>query len=80
QLLYALRGVVTVTTGIGRWVVPAGHALWIPARVEHAVEMLGRVSMRSVYVAPDAIEGLPEGFRVVAVTDLMRSLIVEAVT
>ncbi|MGL4291226.1 MAG: AraC family transcriptional regulator [Phreatobacter sp.] len=80
QLLYALRGVVTVTTGMGRWVVPTGHALWIPARIEHAVEMLGRVSMRSVYVAPDAIEGLPDGFRVVAVTDLMRSLIVEAVT
>nr|WP_246088881.1 helix-turn-helix transcriptional regulator [Phreatobacter stygius] len=80
QLLYALAGVVTVSTGIGRWVVPAGHALWIPAGIEHAVEMLGRVSMRSVYVMPGAIGGLPEGIRVVAVTDLMRSLVVEAVT
>lgn len=80
QLLYALSGVVTVTTSIGRWVVPTGDALWIPSRVEHAVEMLGPVSMRSVYVRPDAIDGLPEAIRVMAVSDLMRSLIIEAVT
>jgi AraC-like DNA-binding protein len=42
--------------------------------------MLGDVSMRSVYVTPDAIDGLPGSLRVVAVSDLMRSLIIEAVT
>jgi AraC-like DNA-binding protein len=42
--------------------------------------MLGNVSMRSVYVTPDAIEGLPARLRVVGMTDLMRSLIIEAVT
>jgi AraC-like DNA-binding protein/quercetin dioxygenase-like cupin family protein len=80
QLLYALAGVVMVSTSIGRWVLPADHALWIPASVEHSVEMLGEVSMRSIYVATGAIDGLPEDVRVVGVTDLMRSLIVEAVT
>lgn len=80
QLLHALTGVVLVKTGHGRWMVPPGHAMWIPAGVEHAVEMLGDVGMRSVYVVPGAIEGLPAGLRVVAVGDLMRSLIAEAVT
>ncbi|TIO06972.1 helix-turn-helix transcriptional regulator [Mesorhizobium sp.] len=80
QLLHALRGVVLVTAQQGRWMVPPDHAMWIPAGIEHSVEMLGNVSMRSVYVTPDAIEGLPTGLRVVGMTDLMRSLIIEAVT
>ncbi|MDF3218477.1 AraC family transcriptional regulator [Mesorhizobium sp. M7A.F.Ca.CA.001.09.2.1] len=78
QLLHALVGVVLVTTRYGRWMVPPDHAMWIPAGTEHSVEMLGDVSMRSVYVMPQAIPGLPEGLRVVGVTDLMHSLIVES--
>ncbi|WP_158812686.1 helix-turn-helix domain-containing protein [Methylocapsa sp. S129] len=80
QLLHALSGVVTVATSEGRWMVPPEHALWIPAGVPHSVEMLGAVMMRSLYVVADAIAGLPERCRVVGMTELMRSLIVEAVT
>ncbi|MBN9243569.1 MAG: helix-turn-helix transcriptional regulator [Mesorhizobium sp.] len=79
QLLHALAGVVLVSSQFGRWMVPPDHAMWIPAGIEHAVDMLGNVSMRSIYVTPDAIEGLPARLRVVGVSDLMRSLIVEAV-
>ncbi|MDX8502355.1 helix-turn-helix transcriptional regulator [Mesorhizobium sp. VK4C] len=78
QLLHALVGVVLVTTKHGRWMVPPDHAMWIPAGIEHSVEMLGDVSMRSVYVMPGAIPGLPEGLRVVGITELMHSLIVES--
>ncbi|MER9893551.1 helix-turn-helix transcriptional regulator [Mesorhizobium sp. M0119] len=78
QLLHALVGVVLVTTRHGRWMVPPDHAMWIPAGTEHSVEMLGDVSMRSVYVMPEAIPGLPDGLRVVGITDLMHSLIVES--
>jgi hypothetical protein len=51
----------------------------VPAGVEHSVAMNGFVSMRSIYVKPDAIAGLPHRSRVVGMTDLMRSLIAEAV-
>ena len=80
QLLYALTGVVMVNTNLGRWMVPPHHAIWLPAGVDHAVEMLGVVAMRSVYVRPDALAGLPDDLRVVAISGLMHSLIVEAVT
>lgn len=80
QLLYALSGVVMVSTGNGRWMVPPEHAIWLPAGVEHAVDMLGEVKMRSIYVRPGAIAGLPEDLQVFAITDLMRSLIIEAMT
>jgi AraC-like DNA-binding protein len=79
QLLCAFSGVLTVATSEGRWMVPPEHALWIPAGVAHSVEMIGPVEMRSLYVAPDAIAGLPKRCRVVAMTGLMRSLIVEVV-
>ncbi|EWY41551.1 AraC family transcriptional regulator [Skermanella stibiiresistens SB22] len=84
QLLHALTGIVTVTTDQGRWMVPPNHALWIPSGVEHAVAMHGRVSMRSIYVKPEAIVGLPREIRpheirVLGLTDLMRGLIGEAV-
>lgn len=79
QLLHALSGVVTVSTGEGRWMVPPDHAMWIPAGVEHALEMLGEVRMRSAYVRPHAAADLPGSLRVLAITELMRSLIAEAV-
>lgn len=79
QLLHALSGVVMVSTHEGRWMVPPDHAMWIPSGVEHWVEMLGEVRMRSAYVSPGAGEDLPETLRVLSMTELMRSLIVEAV-
>jgi AraC-like DNA-binding protein/quercetin dioxygenase-like cupin family protein len=78
QLLYALSGVVMASSGSGRWMVPPEHAIWLPAGVEHAVDMLGEVQMRSIYVRPGAIAGLPEDLKVFAITDLMRSLMIEA--
>lgn len=80
QLMNPLDGVVVVVTEAGRWIIPPQHALWIPAGVFHEVEILGDVKMRSIYVTPGAIAGLPEVTRVVAVSDLMRALIIEAVT
>lgn len=79
QLLHPLSGVVMVSTAAGRWMVPPDHAMWIPAGVEHAVEMLGAVRMRSIYVLPGAAPGLPDSLAVLAMTSLMRSLVVAAV-
>lgn len=79
QLLHALSGVVLVSTAQGRWIVPPGHAMWIPAGVVHAVEMIGEVRMRSAYVLPGAAADLPSALHVLAMTGLMRSLVVEAV-
>jgi AraC-like DNA-binding protein len=52
--------------------------MWIPAGVEHGSETIGRVRMRSAYVRSGAAQGLPETLRVLAVSPLMRNLIVEA--
>ncbi len=79
QLLYASGGVMTVTTEHGTWVVPPERAVWVPARVGHAIRMTGRVSMRTVYLS-DALGPLAgSACCVVQVSALLRASILRAV-
>lgn len=77
QLLYASNGVVIVVTHSGRWMIPAGYAMWIPAGIEHSVRIIGEVHMRSVYISPGAADNVRDYLHVVGLTDLMRSLIID---
>ncbi|MEF0941148.1 AraC family transcriptional regulator [Rhizobium sp. BR 362] len=79
QLLCVFAGVVLILTTRGRWMVPPGHALFIPVGLEHSVEMLSDVSIKSVYVTPSDPTPSQEAPRVVEVTDLARSLLLEAI-
>jgi len=78
QLLYAAEGVVTVDTDQGAWVAPPERAVWIPPGVAHAVRMVGAVSTRSVLIEPGACTGRPDRCEVLAVSHLLRSLLVAA--
>ncbi|MFK0330168.1 AraC family transcriptional regulator [Rhizobium sp. NPDC090275] len=78
QFAYARTGVIMVSSRQGRWMVPPEHALWIPAGLDHSVDMLGEVTMLSVYISSDALVSLPEAVRVVGLTDLARALIIQA--
>lgn len=79
QLLYAVRGVMLVTTPQGQWIVPPTRAIWLPIGTWHQVRMLGEVQMRTVYVREDALAGLPAECGVVAVSPLLRELILAAI-
>lgn len=79
QLLHATRGVVTVTTEFGAWVVPPERAMWIPADTTHSARMHGPVSMRSAYIVPDAALNLPRTCNVIGVSSLLRALLEAAV-
>lgn len=81
QCLYAITGVLTVTTVEGSWVVPPRRALWIPAGVAHLVHMGGPTSTRSAYVLPDAAAraNLPARCTVISVSSLLHALLSEAV-
>jgi len=79
QLVYACEGVMSVQTDEGTWVVPSHRGVWIPAGVEHAIAMSGWVAMRTLYIAPALVRGLPRRCCVVAVPPLLRELILHAV-
>ena len=75
QLLYAIAGVMTVTTNKGIWVVPPQRAVWIPPMMEHQIVTSGQLSMRTLYIKKDAMPDLPVDCCVVNVTPLLRELI-----
>ena len=79
QLIFAARGVMTISTAQGTWVVPPQRALWVPGGITHEIRMAGAVSMRTLYVRPDIDEArLPGTIRVIAVSPLLRELILRA--
>jgi AraC-like DNA-binding protein len=49
QLVYAARGTMQVTTPKGRWLVPPDRAVWVPAKLGHAIDVLADIDMRTLY-------------------------------
>jgi len=78
QLVFASKGVMTVRTKQGVWVVPPLRAVWIPAKTPHSVAMSGAVSMRTLYFLPKLGRGLPKRCFVMNVSPLLRELILHA--
>lgn len=76
QIVYAARGVLTVATHKGSWVAPANRAIWVPAGTVHAHRAHGDVELHLL--------GLPATHNplkltnptVLAVSPLLRELIV----
>jgi len=79
QLLYAIEGVMIVRSAAGAWVVPPNRAAWLIAGTEHEVRMCGAVKIRTVFVDPSTAPHLPAASCVIAVSALLRELVVEAV-
>jgi len=78
QLVYASRGVMTVETLDGTWVVPPRRAVWIPAKTPHRIAMSGQVSMRTLYLRAGMAKTLPRSCCVVNVSPLIQELILHA--
>src|SRR3978361_2154328 len=49
QLVYPARGTMQVTTPKGRWLVPPDRAVWVPAGLPHAIDVLADIEMRTLY-------------------------------
>ena len=80
QFLYASSGVMTVTTNLGIWVVPPLRAVWIPALTDHQINVSGELSMRTLYIDPTLYSGPMESCCVIAVTPLLKELILHAIS
>lgn len=77
QLLYAVSGVVSIKTGEGTWVVPPSRAVWLPPRLEHETSSHAGVQFRSLLIHTSEMQGLPDECLVVAITPLLRELILK---
>lgn len=75
QFLYCSRGVMSVTTENGSYVMSPEMGLWIPPMVEHAVEMVQSIYQENLYVGGELGTRLAGHGRVVTMTPLVRELI-----
>ncbi|WP_206057247.1 helix-turn-helix transcriptional regulator [Nitratireductor sp. XY-223] len=75
QLLYAASGIMRLETDRQAWVVPPDGAIWIPGGTDHKVSMFGAVDMRTLYVDAAAVQQRPRPLCVIAVSNLLRELI-----
>jgi AraC-like DNA-binding protein len=75
QLLFAIAGVMRVATEAASYTVPPGTGLWVPANTLHGVRMDGAVQMRALFLRADAAASGPAVTTVIAVSPLLRELI-----
>jgi AraC-like DNA-binding protein/mannose-6-phosphate isomerase-like protein (cupin superfamily) len=75
QLIYASEGVMWVHTAQGDWVVPPNRAVWVPAEVEHRIEMTGTVLVQTIYLSAERCFDVPHECSAVNVSPLLRELI-----
>ncbi len=68
-----------VSTEAETWLTPATKAIWLPAGVEHRIDIQGEVAMRTLYIAPARAALLPADPATLAVEPLLRELILHIV-
>lgn len=80
QLLHAIAGTMVVLTDAGSWILPPHRALWLPPGLPHEVHCRGHVSLRTLYIEPEACAGFNNTCHVITVSKLLSELILEAVS
>jgi AraC-like DNA-binding protein len=79
QLVFAVKGTMSVRAADTVWSLPPSHALWIPAGVVHRITANGAVEMRTLYVRERHARRVKRACHVLFVSPLLRELIVRAV-
>lgn len=78
QLVYAIDGALTVSADRQTFVISPEQAVWLPTGVPHSVSSLLGSEFRSLWISDDAGCALPSVPTVLAVSPLLKALIVEA--
>jgi AraC-like DNA-binding protein/mannose-6-phosphate isomerase-like protein (cupin superfamily) len=79
QLIYAVSGLMRVRSESEAWIVPPDRALHMPAGITHSISMRGEVQMRTLYIARNAGPRLSADATVIAVSPLLRELVLALV-
>lgn len=78
QFLYSVRGVLNCEMEDGVWIVPPQCAVWIPAGVPHSARGSGETECYCFYIDPEATPDLPKSCSTIAVSPLLRELLLKA--
>jgi AraC-like DNA-binding protein len=88
QVVFSIGGVCRVTAERHSFIVPPSRAVWVPPGVEHAVTVVERTELRTLYfrearpgAGPQPLEGRAEGdwtrCRVLEVSPLLREAVLQ---
>lgn len=75
QLISVSRGMMSVETDGGVWIVPTAQALWLPPGESHTVVMSGQGTLRRVYLRGAPCARLRHRTRVLMISVLLRALL-----
>ncbi len=67
-----------MATDTALFIVPPGTGLWVPANTRHVTHMPAGLSMRALFLREDAARAGPDAVTVVAISPLLRELILAA--
>ncbi|GBR15007.1 helix-turn-helix transcriptional regulator [Asaia spathodeae] len=74
QILFARKGTTQVEGEAGRHLLPAGHALWIPAQMRHRT-MIRNLDGVSLFLAPEEVETDCRSIRAFPVSPLIQEML-----
>jgi AraC-like DNA-binding protein len=78
QFLLVQQGALSCEVEGGLWIVPPRSAVWIPGGARHAVRATGSFEGYNAFVDPDLDARLPEVCCAIAVTALLRELLIRS--
>jgi AraC-like DNA-binding protein len=79
QFLYAVSGSMRLTMDLGRWIIPPMRAVWLPAGYAHQTGSIGRLEMRTLYIASDVESvSVPQTPQMLRVSPLLHELVLRA--
>ena len=78
QLLRVMSGTMRVATATALFIVPPGTGLWVPAYAEHVTRMPSGLAMGGLFLREDAARAGPDTVTAVAISPLLRALILAA--
>ncbi|WP_245427833.1 AraC family transcriptional regulator [Roseiarcus fermentans] len=78
ELLLGLSGVFRCEVEGGIWIVPPQSALWVPGGMVHRIAVFGNIDSYAAFFQPGADAKLPTRCCTLAVTPLLRELIVRS--
>jgi AraC-like DNA-binding protein len=78
QIEYSFHGTMGVETSAGRHLLPPALGAWIPAGLPHRTKIASRVKTMSVFFDPAFVPHTDNRVRIIAVTPVIREMIVYA--
>lgn len=74
QLILSLRGAVSCKVQDALWLVPPGHAVWVPGEIPHSCRVTKNAETCFLFIEPGAA-AMPEACCTLAITSLVRELV-----